>query len=270
VSFLTCGAAAVAAPQALTTAEAGYRVGFGDVIKVEAYQHDEISGEFAIDEKGNLNFPLLDEVCVGGLALVDVAHLLEQRLEKDFYVDVQLTVGVAQYGSQPVTVFGEVGSPGTKYLRGRTTLLQLLAEAGGLRESAGPVVELRRARPPGSDQSEDVYSFSTAKLASGEEGADVELAAGDVVSVSAKQLFFVTGEVARPGQYEIARGLTLMQAMSQAGGEGKFASGEVEIHREGADGKEILSFDLGRIGRGKAEDPPIKKGDVLIVKRRFF
>jgi len=59
--------------------------------------------------------------------------------------------------------------------------------------------------------------------------------------VSAKKIFFISGEVARPGQYEISLGLTLMQAISQAGGVGKFASQSIEIHRDVGGEKQILS-----------------------------
>jgi polysaccharide export outer membrane protein len=147
---------------------------------------------------------------------------------------------------------------------------QLLAEAGGLKPSAGSVVELRRQQLVDGVARQSVQTFSTAKLQTGEEGSDIEVRLGDVLSVSAKQLYFITGEVARPGQYEIAPGLTLMQAISQAGGQGKFASQVVELHREAGGEKQIATFDLSHIRKGKASDPPVRSGDVLIVRRRFF
>ncbi len=61
-----------------------------------------------------------------------------------------------------------------------------------------------------------------------------------------------------------------MQAISQAGGQGKFASQIVELHREMGGEKEILTFDLSHIRKGRATDPPVESGDVLIVRRRFF
>ncbi|MCP4895605.1 MAG: hypothetical protein GY906_01415, partial [bacterium] len=167
----------------------------------------------------------------------------------------------------------EVLRPGTYYLKGRTSLPQIIAEAGGLKPSAGSIIELRKSSLSAAgeaDSAASVRAFSTAKVMSAEVGGDVFLSLGDVVSVSAKQLFFMTGEVVRPGQYEIVEGLTLMPAISQAGGLGKFASQRVELHREGPDGKVILQFDLARIRKGKSEDPDIFSGDVVIIRRRFF
>jgi polysaccharide export outer membrane protein len=250
--------------------EPGYRIGVGDVLEVDAFQQDELSGQYLVEENGAITYPLLGAVPVAGKTLSQVVAQLEALLESDYYVDVQLQVEVTEYRSQPVTVLGEVQRPGTYYLEGRTTLTQMLAEAGGLKSTAGPELELRRtdheARPP----RQEVRTFSTAKLLTGEQGVDVELRSGDVLSVSATQLCVVTGEVARPGQYEISAGLTLMQALSQAGGQGKFASQIVELHRETGGEKEILTFDLSHIRKGKASDPPIRAGDVIIVRRRFF
>jgi polysaccharide export outer membrane protein len=172
-----------------------------------------------------------------------------------------------------VTVLGEVQRPGTYFLKGRTTLTGVIAEAGGVRNSAGSELELHRVlvNDAGEEQHQ-VLSFSTSSLLSGKEGTEIELRAGDVISVLAKQLYFIQGEVARPGQYEIESGMTLMQAISQAGGVSKFASQGVELHREsdGDQEKQILTFDLSRIRKGKSPDVEIEAGDVIFIKRRFF
>lgn len=251
----------------------GYTVGPGDVLEVVVYRHDEISGEFPVKDDGTITFPYLDRVAVAGLTTAEVARKLETALEKDYYVDVQLQVDVAEYRSKPVTLIGEVAKPGTYYLKGRTTLTQLLAEAGGLEPSAGRSIELRR-REKGKVGGEVTVRLIPRKelLTGGIE--DVVLEAGDVISVPPKAVYFVTGEVASPGQYELNPGETLMQALSRAGGLGKFASSEVEIHREdrgdgGEDGG-VLTFNLRKIRHGKEKDPEIRARDVIVVKRRVF
>lgn len=252
-------------------AESGqYRVGIGDVIEVEAFQEDEISGEFSIEASGAITFPLLGAVPVAGMTAAEIASLLEELLEKDYYVDVQLKVEVQVFASQPVTLLGEVQMPGTYYLEGRMTLSELLSKAGGLKPSAGPVLEIRRtARIEGEGPPKPTV-FETAKLSTGEAGRDFILQAGDVLYVSPKKIYFITGEVTRPGQYEISLGMTLMQAVSQAGGVGKFASQVIEIHRDEGGEKKILSFDLSHIRKGRLADPAVISGDVIFVKRRFF
>ena len=250
--------------------DSGYRLGVGDVIDVETFSHDEISGEFTVEPSGVIIFPLLGAVPVSGKTPAEVATDLETMLEKDYYVDVQLKVETKVFASQPVTLLGEIQKPGTYYLEGRTSLTELLARAGGLKPSAGPTLELRRVTRVSGEGPPPPMVFATSKILSGEEGRDVFLEAGDVVSVAAKKLYFITGEVSKPGQYEITLGMTLMQAISQAGGVGKFASQSVEVHRLVSGEKEILSFDLAHIRKGRVPDPAVEAGDVIYVKRRFF
>ena len=252
--------------------EENYRVGVGDVIEIMAFDQDEISGDFTVEPTGSITFPLLGSVPVSGKTAAEIVVAVEELLEKDYYVDVQLKVAVKLFVSQPVTLLGEVQKPGTYYLQGRTTLTELLSRAGGLKTTAGDVLELRRTAPEAVDGEgpPPPMTFQTAKLLTGEVGPDVLIRSGDVLFVSPKKLFFITGEVARPGQYEISRGLTLMQAISQAGGVGKFASQEIEIHRFVDGEKEIASFDLAHIRKGRLGDPVVLAGDVVFVKRRFF
>lgn len=256
-----------ASPSPTSQAAEPYRVGAGDLLHVVTYQHDEISGDFKVEDDGDITFPLLGRVPVAGLTPAAVGSRLEALLEKDYYVDVQLQVEVKEYHSRPVTVTGEVNQPGTYYLSGTTSLTQLLAEAGGVKDTAGSVVKLRRNERVGDEPQQRVWTLPLAETLS---SGGPELEAGDVVTVPAKQLFFVTGEVARPGQYELSEGLTLMQALTQAGGLDKFASQNVELHRDDDGHKQILKYDLARIRKGKNPDPPIQAGDVVIVKRRFF
>ncbi len=260
----------VVAQEAVEPDDEGYRVGVGDVLEVEIFDQDEVSGEFTIESAGSITFPLLGAVPVAGLTSGEVAGVLEELLEKDYFVDVQVKVKVEVFASQPVTLLGEVQSPGTYYLEGRTALTDLLARAGGLKPTAGPILELRRVIRVDGEGPPPPMSFSTSQILSGEVGRDVYLEAGDVLSVAARKLYFITGEIARPGQYEISLGMTLMQAISQAGGVGKFASQALEIHRDVGGEKEVLNFDLSHIRKARVSDPAIQAGDVIYVKRRFF
>ncbi len=265
------GAAQVTeSPARALAADDGYTVGAGDVLRVVAYQHGEISGEFPVNQDGTITFPYLDQVKVVGLTDAEVATELERLLEKDFYVDVQLQVEVKEHRSRAVTVLGEVGRPGTYYLTGRTTVSQLLAEANGVRSSAGGSLELRRRVSGENGPVKKVFSMSVDRLLSGVTDSDIEVQAGDVLFVPAKRLFFVTGEIKSPGRYEIESEMTLMQAISRAGGLDKFAAQRVEIHREVDGSKDVSAYDLSDIRKGDVDDPGIRAGDVIIVKRRFF
>ena len=81
----------------------GYEVGIGDVIEVTAFQEDEITGEFLVEASGAITFPLLGPVPVAGMTPAAISAVLEELLERDYYVDVQLKVKVETFASQPVT-----------------------------------------------------------------------------------------------------------------------------------------------------------------------
>lgn len=242
----------------------GYLVGVGDVVEVTSYRHEELCGSFQVSETGVVKYPLIGEVEVVGRTVADISAELEQRLERDFFVDIQLSVEIQEHLSQPVIVLGEVRHPGTVYLSGRTMLTEIIAGAGGLSPSAGAEIELRRTGAG------EILIFSTDKVKTGEEGRDVEVKVGDIISVSSKKQFFITGEINQPGQYEISQGLTLMRAVSQGGGYSKFASKEIEIHREVNGEKVIETHDLGDIRKGRSDDPLILADDVIVIRRRFF
>ena len=154
--------------QDANSATRGYSGGIGDSITVDAYQHSEVSGTFLVEENGSIIYPFLGTVPVSGMSTQNIGRLLEQLLEKDYYVDVQLQVEVKAYRSKPVTILGEVGKPGTYYLKGPSTLTMVLSEAGGLRASAGPLLELRRMEVEDGEEVQKVYTFWTKNLRRGE------------------------------------------------------------------------------------------------------
>ena len=151
--------AASAMAQEAASQHHGYQVGPGDVLRVDGFQNEEISGEFSVETSGKMAFPLLGAVDVNGLTTSEISRRLEELLERDYYVDVQLQVEVAEYLSQPVTLLGEVQRPGTFYLKGTTTITQLLAEAGGLTASCGPILELRRIEHLDGQAVQRVYTY---------------------------------------------------------------------------------------------------------------
>ncbi|MCB1069046.1 MAG: polysaccharide export protein [Verrucomicrobia bacterium] len=79
--------------------------------------------------------------------------------------------------------------------------------------------------------------------------------------------YYIQGEVRSPGRFGIARGLTLMQAISAAGGPTDFANTKsVKIIRSG----ETSTYNMRRIQRNPAEDVTVESGDVIVVDRSFF
>ncbi len=79
------------------------------------------------------------------------------------------------------------------------------------------------------------------------------------------------GQVAKPGSYPLLPGMSLIQAISQAGGlTSVAASGHVNLTRKTANGKQTVELDFGAIQEGTAPDIPLQAGDQIFVKERIF
>ncbi len=260
-------------------AEADYRVGPGDVLEVEVYDDPDLSGLVTVQHGGEISFPLLGDVDVNGLTSREVRDALTRLLAKDYLVDPQVAVRVKEHRSQWITMVGEVVRPGKYFLQGSKTLLELLTEAGGFTPHASGEVVV--SRPDGSAHPEEDNggSGSVRILLSPDQPTAQQKAAlslplgnGDIVTATSTQFFYVSGEVKNPGSFPITPGLTVLKAVSVAGGLTKFGSkGKVEILRKAGEGDtQRIKVDLGDIEGGKTPDVPLEPEDIIKVGKRVF
>jgi protein involved in polysaccharide export with SLBB domain len=187
---------------------------------------------------------------------------------------------------QPRKVFfvsGEIALPGQTYLDLRVvTLLQALAEAGGVTSSAGPDVVVRRHRDPTvmtatttDDPTVQTLTFNRDDLMSGKV-KDPELQAGDTVVVpkatattqtpaSAKHVL-VNGEVRVPQAVVWHEGMTIQQAIDTAGGAtAGAATGRIYIMRLNPKTKK-----LDRVTKGIKLTTPVQADDTIVVPHKYF
>lgn len=191
----------------------GYRLGAGDLVRVDVYENPDLATLGRLSEAGVLGFPLLGEVTLAGLTEREAATRIAERLSAGRLVrDPQVSLTVEGFESQQVAILGAVARPGRYPVQPGSTVLDLLAEAGGLRDEAGERVVLRRS-------SGERRELPLTALLQGEGGdADLALRDGDRLFVPSGESFFVYGQVNRPGVYRLQPGMTVMQALSVAGG----------------------------------------------------
>lgn len=108
-----------------------YRIGPSDEIHIEVFQVPDLSGVEKVNSRGFINMPLIGMVMVAGLTGEQAEQLIADKLRKNYLQDPQVNIDIQDYVSQQVTVLGSVKSPGVYPLRGPTTLLQVIALAGG-------------------------------------------------------------------------------------------------------------------------------------------
>ena len=122
-----------------TSANAGlYRIGTDDLVSVAVFQVPELSSKERVDSSGSIALPLVGAVEVAGLTPNEAEAKIAEVLGRDYLQNPQVDVFVEEYASRRITVNGSVASPGVFPVSGPTTLMQILAVAGGLTELANP------------------------------------------------------------------------------------------------------------------------------------
>jgi polysaccharide export outer membrane protein len=117
---------------AATPGNTGYKIGPLDVIEFSVFKVPELTRTAQVAETGTVNLPLVGEVQAAGRTARDVERDLAAQLGTKYLQSPQVTILVKEYNSQRVTVEGAVRRPGVYPLRGKTSLLQVIATAQGL------------------------------------------------------------------------------------------------------------------------------------------
>ncbi|MFH0924359.1 MAG: polysaccharide biosynthesis/export family protein, partial [bacterium] len=108
-----------------------YKIGAEDVLYISVWENEKLSREVIVRPDGMISFPLLDDLKVNGLTPLEVKEIITKRLAS-FVKDPQVTVILQSINNYKVYLMGAVDSSGVFTLKRKTSLLQLLAVAGGL------------------------------------------------------------------------------------------------------------------------------------------
>ena len=129
-------AAAAAAPRPTDpVVPPGYVIGTDDVLSIVYWKDKDMSSEAQVRPDGRIALPLINEVQAAGLTPEQLREKLTEESKK-YMEDANITVVVRQINSRKAFITGEVNKPGPYPLTSATTVLQLIAMAGGLREYA--------------------------------------------------------------------------------------------------------------------------------------
>jgi polysaccharide biosynthesis/export protein len=120
---------------AVPTEPSGYVIGADDLLSIVFWREKDMSLEVAVRPDGRISLPLLNDVQAAGLTPAELRDRLMDEAKR-YIEDPNVTVIVRQINSRKVYVTGEVGKPGPYPLGGPTTVLQMIATAGGLHEYA--------------------------------------------------------------------------------------------------------------------------------------
>lgn len=234
----------------------------GDVVSVQVYGRPELALTTAVAEDGSITVPLVGNVTVADLSAAKAGQRIAAAYRHGmFLVDPQVTLSLANARGNQVSVLGAVKTPGRFPVDPRTTVLDVLAQAGGITENGASTVVLLRPDKTGKTTryAIDLKGLSQGRLAV----PTLALRGGDSLFVPPAEQFYILGEVKAPNMYRLEPGMTVVQAISRGGGiTPRGSSSRIEIKRRSPDGSYLTgSADLG---------DALQADDVVRVKERIF
>lgn len=237
-------------------------VGIGDTVSVQVFGRPELASTAAVAEDGSVTLPLVGAVRIAGQSQTAAAQRVAAAFQSgQFLRNPQVTLLITQSRSQQVSVLGEVRTPGRFVVDGRTTVLDLLALAGGTTERSGDAIFLIRDEGNGKLERQRIdlkgLQSDAVPLPS------LTLRGGDSIFVPPYEQYYIYGAVSAPNMYRLEPSMTVLQAISRSGGLTQFANDKrIEIKRRNSDG----TF---KTNRALLTDR-VQPDDVIYVKESRF
>jgi len=240
-----------------------YRIGPGDLLEITFRVGSQYSTDLVrVGSDGTISYSFVDNLFVTGLTARELDEQLTHRLSA-YVKSPRLDVTVKEFKSKSALVLGEVGAlrlpyyeagSGKVFLKGKTTLLDLLVLAGGYTEDAD-IKKVKLIRD------NEIYHINLYDIIyRGETEQNVIINDGDVVDVPELPVYgervYVMGEVNRQGVYPLEDVPDLLAAVALAGSFTRVAVEQNTLVIRGYEpGKKprVLTADINAL---------LKKGDI--------
>ena len=158
-----------------------------DRVRVAVYQEEDLTSLTRIDARGRINLPLLGEISIGGLTIVEAQSAIENAYKDGrFLRNPQVTINVEEYALREVSISGQIRNPGRYQLPAESTytLVDLVTKAGGFTDiGKGTAVTVTRIMPDGTRKVFTIDVDSIIKGKKDNKSEDLLLQAGDNVYV---------------------------------------------------------------------------------------
>jgi polysaccharide export outer membrane protein len=238
------------------------QLGPGDSVNIQVYGQPDLSTTVYVGDDGTLSIPLAGNVQVAGMSPAQASGRIEAALKSaNILVDPHVSITVTQSRSQRVSVLGQVGTPGRYPIESNTSILDLLAQAGGITATGSDIVYILRQDKNGKEVR---YPVDLKGLANRSGTVPtLTLHGGDSVFVPKAEQFSIYGEVTTPGRYRVEPEMTVIEAIAKAGGITlRGSQRRVEIKRKQPNG----TYSTVKVKLGDLVQPD----DVIQVKESIF
>lgn len=245
-----------------------YQVGSSDVLQIEIWGAAEASYNEKVNKQGFIKIDGVGLINVGGLSLEMVTSKVKSKLSRVYsginaprnsYNKVYVNVSLSNIRTVQVNIVGEVKVPGTYSLSALSTVLNALYAAGGPTKN-GTFRKISLIRNGERISEFDIYQY----LLNGSEKGNKQVKDQDVIIVEPyRNLITITGQVKRPGFYELKKGQTIKDLLQYCGGFTAQAYKEsVVVERVNSVEREIKEFKFKEVS-----DAVLQDGDEINIKR---
>ncbi len=242
-------------------ADNDYRMGTGDVLRITVYGQPDLTTDARVGENGSITFPLIGDVKLAGTTPAQGETEIAKRLSKGgFILEPFVSLNVVQYRGQQISVLGRVNRPGQFTLEKISRVTDVLALAGGVVGDGADTVTLVRTKDGKADYRDiDLIAL----FQPGGEASNERVLDGDIINVARQPMFYIYGEVQRPGAFRLERDMSVVQALSMGGGvTARGTQRGIKILRRDAKGvMQQLDTQLADL---------VNKDDVIYVKESLF
>lgn len=258
----------------LTSSREKYRIGASDRLEIEILDFPETRQLCTVMPDGRLYFHTASGIKAAGMNVTELKQALEAALRAD-YKSPQVSITLRGANNQRVSLMGRVAKPGVYTLQEPTTLLEAIAEAGGLGGSQAPAAAGQQADLRHSFLIRDgryVPIDFDRLVRSGDASQNLFLKKGDYVYLpSTSNQVHVLGAVKSPKTVPFTDHLTLVSAIANAQGFAKGAYAQrVVIIRDSLSDPQVATVNFNDVTGGKTNDIVLQPQDIVWVPNSPF
>jgi polysaccharide export outer membrane protein len=239
-------------------------IGAGDLLEMSVFDTPELTGKLRVSNTGDILLPLVGSLHVQGMKAEEAQNLIRQKfITGGFVKDPQVTLFIAEYATQGVSVVGEVKNPGVYPAFGSHHLLDYISLAQGLTPLAGSRITITHVGKSDEPQHVKITAGATPKPEN-----NPEILPGDTIYVERTGIVYVIGDVARPGGFPMDHDeqLSILQAVALAQGTNSTAArSSVRLIRTTTHGRLEIPVNLKKILSSKETDLAMQDNDILFV-----
>ncbi len=262
-----------------------YTIGAKDVLSITFWQQPELNSLVVVKQDGKITLPITGEVTTAGLTPSELSSKIVERIS--FYNKniSQATVVVTEYHSREVSVQGQVLQPGKYGFEKIPNMWEVIREAGGPTESAdlSNVTVVGGGEESGKMEKVNLEKY----LKQGEFSKIPQLKPGDTVNIprsnlgtaseisapagfQGRDIYYIYGQVGRPGVYPLDESVDLLDAVALAGGVTAGADMKrVKVIAKGERYSGVIDVDMDRyVNQGNLPRYMIRPEDTIIVPLR--